>query len=93
MADSKVPAGYENNVHLCVKKRTGHTWYCVSSSTTHYTNADIFADELAELTAHFPEFEFAIKPYERRKLAPFRLNLVELDRENVAFEIEHDGWV
>lgn len=90
MTKTNVPAGYEDSIHLCVRKRTGRTWYAVGSMVAHYTNADIFDNVLVEMVSHFPELEFAVKPYETRRPHPFRLNL---DKEDPTFEIEHDGWV
>lgn len=74
MTDTKVPAGYENDVHLCVKKRTGRVWYTLGSSCCHVSiGSDVYGDSLREMTNLFPDFEFAILPYETRKASPFKL--------------------
>jgi hypothetical protein len=74
MTDTRVPAGYENDVHLCVKKRTGRVWYSLGSGCAHYTiGSDVYGDALREMVATFPEYEFAILPYAVRKAHPFTL--------------------
>lgn len=67
---------YAQDVHICVKKRTGRVWYSYDSGCCHTSNTygiTIYGNDVKKLTERYPDYEFAIRPYEPRKASPFKL--------------------
>jgi hypothetical protein len=67
---------YRGDVHVCVKKRTGRTWYSVGSASCHTSNeygVTIFENDVRKLEERNREYQFAVLAYEPRKAHPFTL--------------------
>jgi len=58
-------------LHICVKGKTGRTWYACDSSKFHISHADPFDSEVIRLNDLYTDLEFSTLPYRSdRKIAP-----------------------